>query len=67
MKNKLAKEFLTTKELEDLGIKSESSLRNDRWKGIGIPYVKIGSKSVRYRRADVLDYIERNRVVPEEF
>ena len=30
-----------------------TTLRNWRSLGIGIPYVKIGKRAVRYRRADV--------------
>ena len=37
-----------------------SALSQDRYKGIGIPYVKIGSR-VRYLREDVLAYINANR------
>lgn len=39
-----------------------ASLSQDRYLGKGIPFVKIG-KRVRYMREDVLDYLERNRMV----
>lgn len=52
-------QFLTAKQLgEWLGI-SEQALAQDRFRGDGIPYIKIGVR-VRYRRDAVLAYIERN-------
>jgi len=38
------------------------TLRNNRWKRIGIPYSKLGSKSVRYDYDDVIKYMMDNRV-----
>jgi len=37
------------------------TLRNDRHKGVGIPYYKIG-RSVRYKLADVKNFMERHRI-----
>lgn len=42
-----------------LGI-TESSLAQDRYRRIGIPYVKFG-KRVRYLRADVARYLAAHR------
>lgn len=54
-------EFLTTKQLAEwLGV-SQQSLTTDRYLGQGIPYIKIG-KRVRYTKADVLDFLNANRV-----
>lgn len=51
--------FLKATDVADwLGI-SEQSLAADRFRGEGIPYVKIG-KRVRYRLDEVLSYIEAN-------
>lgn len=38
-----------------------STLRNDRNKGRGIPYIKM-KKSVRYYLPDVYKYMERHRI-----
>lgn len=43
-----------------LGV-SPKWLERDRWKGATIPYVKIG-RSVRYRAADVIEYVEKHAV-----
>ncbi|GAA1681607.1 hypothetical protein MMUR_05580 [Mycolicibacterium murale] len=37
------------------------ALAQDRYRGRGIPYVKIGNR-VRYLREDVLNYLEANRI-----
>ena len=40
------------------------TLRNDRHRGKGIPYVKRG-RSVRYRLDEVIDYMESYRIETE--
>lgn len=51
--------FLKASDVADwLGI-SEASLAQDRFRGEGIPFVKIGSR-VRYQLDAVLEYIEAN-------
>lgn len=41
---------------------SEASLAQDRYKGTGIPFVKVGNRRVRYLRADVMAYLQANRM-----
>lgn len=36
-------------------------LERDRWAGARVPFVKIGSRAVRYRLADLEAYITSNR------
>ena len=58
----IEKEFMTERELENMGIRSAQTLRNDRWSGQNIlPFVKIG-KSIKYKRKDVLDFLKKNTV-----
>ena len=38
-----------------------STLRNSRFKGIGLPYYKLG-RCVRYRYGDVIKYVEDRKV-----
>lgn len=40
---------------------SVDALAQDRYRGRGIPYVKIGGR-VRYLRADVLKFLSENRI-----
>lgn len=48
---------------EQLGV-SPGSLRQDRHRGIGLPFVRLGRK-VRYRAEDVAAYIAAHTVTPE--
>ena len=38
---------------------SKAFLDRDRWAGARIPFIKIGSRAVRYRLADLNEYIEQ--------
>ncbi len=42
-----------------------STLRNQRFEGMGIPYCKF-KRSVRYNLEDVLKYMESHRIETEE-
>ena len=44
--------------------RAPQTLRNDRHRRRGLPYVKNG-RSVRYRLSDVLAFMERHRIEPE--
>lgn len=49
--------LLTTKEAAPiLGI-SIAFLERDRWAGARVPFIKIGSRAVRYRLSDLQAYI----------
>jgi hypothetical protein len=54
---------MTERETALLVGKSVSTLRNDRCLGRGVAYFKIG-KTVRYRRIEVLKWLESQRVEP---
>ncbi|MBW4933230.1 helix-turn-helix transcriptional regulator [Marinobacter sp. F4206] len=55
----MSNSLFTTKEAaEYLGV-SKAFLERDRWAGARIPYVKVGSRTVRYRLSDLEDYIEK--------
>ena len=50
--------LLNTKEAAlCLGV-SEAFLERDRWAGAKVPFIKIGSRAVRYRLQDLERYIE---------
>ena len=51
--------LLTQDEAARVINKSPKWLERDRWAGPTVPYVKLG-RSVRYRVADLLAYIEGN-------
>ncbi len=51
--------LLNTKEAADyLGV-SKAFLERDRWAGARIPFIKVGSRTVRYRLNDLEEYIEK--------
>lgn len=39
---------------------SKHLLERQRWVGAGVPYLKLGGR-VRYRKKDVLDYLDKNK------
>ena len=54
-------QYLTEAEVSALTKIALPTLRNQRFRGVGIPYYKIG-RSVRYRLQEVLDYMESKRI-----
>ena len=50
--------LLTTKQAAQILGVSIAFLERDRWAGARVPFVKIGSRAVRYRHSDQLAYIE---------
>ena len=54
--------LLTTKEAaEYLGL-SMAFLERDRWQGAKVPFVRIGSRTVRYLKEDLEEYVKTRRV-----
>lgn len=49
--------LLTTREAAHLLGVSLAFLERDRWAGARIPFIRIGSRAVRYRRGDLDAYI----------
>ena len=47
----------TTQAAHYLGL-SKAFLERDRWAGARVPFIKIGSRAVRYRLQDLEKYIE---------
>lgn len=55
----IADNLLNTKEAAQfLGV-SKAFLERDRWAGARVPFIKVGSRAVRYRLSDLESYIER--------
>lgn len=53
--------YIDEKQVSEITGRSLSSLRNDRYKGQGIPYVKFG-RLVRYCDSDVLKFMEDRKI-----
>ena len=54
--------LLTTKEAaEYLGV-SMAFLERDRWAGAKVPFVRVGSRTIRYLKSDLEEYVRERRV-----
>lgn len=53
--------LLDTKQAATIIGMSEAFLERDRWAGAKIPFIRIGSRAVRYRLSDLMEYIESNK------
>ena len=53
--------YLNEREVAHLTGRALSTLRNERFRGCGIPYVKVG-RSVRYSRSDVFQFMELRKI-----
>ena len=51
--------LFTTKQAAEYLSVSSAFLERDRWAGAQIPFIKVGSRSVRYRQSDLEEYIEQ--------
>ena len=56
--------YIPPVEVERITGRKLQTLANERYRGRGIPYYKVGS-SIRYKLADVISFMERHRVDPE--
>jgi hypothetical protein len=53
--------YLTEAEVAEITGRALSTLRNERSKGQGIPYIKVG-RSVRYNLEDVVGFMEARKI-----
>ena len=60
-----SKRYVDEKEASRITAFSLSTLRNQRYLGKGIPYVKIG-RLVRYSLEDVIAFMERHKISTDE-
>lgn len=52
--------LLSTKEAAEILGVSIAFLERDRWAGAKVPFIKVGSRAVRYRLSDLTSYIDGN-------
>lgn len=58
----MSAQLLNTKQAASyLGV-STSFLEKDRWAGARIPFIRLGSRSIRYRLQDLEQFIARQRM-----
>lgn len=65
MSEQITAQYLNEKDVSAITGLSLSKLRNDRHRGVGMPYYKIG-KVVRYRIQEVEKFMEIHRIVMDE-
>ena len=59
--------LFTTDELAEYLKVTPRKLEKDRYEGVGIPYVRLSRRCIRYRLADVEQFIASRAVEPDEF
>ena len=60
------KTYLNEKEVAAITGRAVSTLRNERFMRQGLPYLKIGGRSIRYRSQDVIAYMESRLITFDE-
>jgi len=63
----LEKKYLNEKEVSEITGRAISTIRNERFIRKGLPYLKIGGRSIRYKTEDVIAYMEGRRITFDEF
>ena len=53
------KKLLNTKQAAEYLSVSMAFLERDRWAGARIPFIKIGSRAVRYRMSDLDNFLDK--------
>jgi excisionase family DNA binding protein len=59
----MQEKLLTTQEAAPILGVSVAFLERDRWAGPQIPFIRVGSRAVRYRLSDLNGYIESRKRV----
>ena len=62
----LEKTYLNEKEVAAITGRAISTLRNERFMRKGLPYLKVGGRSIRYKTEDVVSYMEGRRITFDE-
>lgn len=57
----MSEPLLTTVDAADFLCVSVAFLERDRWAGARIPFIKVGTRAVRYRRSDLEQYVAARR------
>jgi len=57
--------LFTEKELEQMGFGKAPTLRNNRHRHVGLPFVRVGKRSIRYHKDDLIRHLKENRVEPK--
>jgi predicted DNA-binding transcriptional regulator AlpA len=58
-------QYINENQVSEITKMALSTLRNNRSKGLGIPYIKLG-RSVRYDLQDVIEFMEAHKIRTEK-
>jgi hypothetical protein len=58
-------QYLTEKQVAEITARALQTLRNERFLGRGVPYVKVG-RSIRYSLEDVVEFMESRKIGTED-
>ena len=64
MEAKVTAKYLNEVEVAGITGRALSTLRNERGRGLGIPYIKIG-RSVRYDFGDVIRFMDAHKIMTQ--
>lgn len=62
----LKKPFLNEREVAAITGRALSTLRNERHLRRGVPYLRVGRRSIRYKLDDVMSFMQSRRISFEE-
>jgi predicted DNA-binding transcriptional regulator AlpA len=62
----LEKPYLNEKEVAAITGRAISTIRNERFMRKGLPYLKVGGRSIRYKTEDVIAFMEGRRISFDE-
>ena len=62
----MKKPYLNEMEVAALTGRAVSTLRNERFMRKGLPYLKVGGRSIRYKTEDVISFMEGRRITFDE-
>jgi predicted DNA-binding transcriptional regulator AlpA len=65
-KELLEKKYLNEKEVAAITGRAVSTYRNERFMRKGLPYLKVGGRSIRYKTEDVIAFMESRRITFDE-
>jgi len=65
MKAKATARYLNEGQVSGMTGRALSTLRNERARGIGMPYIKVG-RSVRYDLIDVIGFMDAHKIMTED-
>lgn len=58
----MSKHYITEQALSEITGRALQTIRNDRFRKKGFPYIKMMGKSVRYDLDEVIEIMERSKV-----